>query len=79
MKLIKDWDELKAIPQESDTHILKINKWSGWLKAKNSSEGCWSVNNHYLSTHTFYGENHEASSKLLQKCGFNVVLDNWDK
>ena len=77
MKLIRNWDELKEIPQESDTHILIIDKWSGWIKAKKPS-GNWCDDNHYLSTHTFYGGNYKISSKILQKCGFNVVLDNWD-
>lgn len=32
----------------------------------------------YLSTHTFYGSNHQQSTALLQSCGFNVELANWD-
>ena len=77
---IKGWDELMAIKQESETHILEIDReWcNGWLKPKDKDlkgfEG-----RHYLSTHTFYGGTHEWSTKILQECGFNVVLDNWDK
>lgn len=38
------------------------------------------MNHHvYLSTHTFYGSQYEDSTKLLQKYGFDVELDNWDK
>lgn len=33
----------------------------------------------YLTTHTFYGSNYEYSTKLLQKYGFDVEIDNWDK
>lgn len=36
-------------------------------------------NHHYLSTHTFYGSQYESSTKLLQQCGFDVEIDNWDK
>ena len=31
-----------------------------------------------LSTHTFYGNQYEASTEILRKCGFNVTLNNWD-
>lgn len=27
-KLIRNWDELKNIPQESNTHILEIDRWN---------------------------------------------------
>lgn len=33
----------------------------------------------YLSTHTFYGSQYKYSTKVLQKCGFDVEIDNWDK
>lgn len=33
----------------------------------------------YLSTHTFYGLNYRHSTKTLQKYGFDVEIDNWDK
>lgn len=33
----------------------------------------------YLSTHTFYGSNYERSTEILQKHGFDVEIDNWDK
>lgn len=44
-------------------------------------EGIVDFYNHhvYLSTHTFYGSNYKYSTKLLQKYGFNVEIDNWDK
>jgi hypothetical protein len=78
-KLIKTWDELKECT--SETHTLEIEDCCGWITHKNSNENYinYSENNHYLSTHTFYGSNHELSTKLLQKCGFNVRLANWDE
>jgi hypothetical protein len=33
----------------------------------------------YLSTHTFYGSQHEYYTKVLQEHGFDIELDNWDK
>lgn len=85
--LIRDWEELRQIPNESESHILKVNKNNGWLKAKNEKRYDDSRDyleqvphlDVYLSTHTFYGFNYEFSSKLLQACGFDVKLDNWDK
>jgi hypothetical protein len=80
-KLIKSWDELKECI--SETHILEIDVdgCNGWITHKNSNENYinYSENNHYLSTHTFYGSNYESSTALLQKCGFNVQLENWDE
>lgn len=33
----------------------------------------------YLSTHTFYGSRYAEYTKVLQECGFDIELDNWDK
>jgi hypothetical protein len=85
-KFIKNWKELRDVPNESDTHILEIGEYSGWLKAKHREKyKCAKARNkhkyedYYLSTHTFYGQQFVTSTKKLQKCGFDVVLDNWDK
>jgi cystathionine beta-lyase/cystathionine gamma-synthase len=77
-KYIKDWVELKEV--KSDTHTLEIDveSGSGWIKLKNGDAESWK-NSHYLSTHTFYGSTFEFSTKLLQSCGFNVKLANWDE
>ena len=76
-KYIKNWEELKDV--ESPTHIIEIdeNGGCGWITAK-EDDGTWK-SKHYLSTHTFYGETHEYSTKILQECGFNIILANWDK
>jgi len=36
-------------------------------------------NHEYLGTHTFYGTQYKYSTELLQKFGFDVEIDNWDK
>ena len=87
--LIKDWDELSKIPNESDTHILEVDTHmgSGWLKAKERKEYDSNIEyldqvknlDVYLSTHTFYGSTYEFSTKVLKACGFDVELENWDK
>lgn len=84
--LVKDWKELKNIPSESETHILEIEEYNGWIQCKKEREFNPEINyenqipyvNHYLSTHTFYGNNFVHSTEILQKCGFNVIVDNWD-
>jgi hypothetical protein len=69
--LIKDWQELHTlIPQESDTHILKLEVqdngeiWGGGIRCKNPRpyDGGvnWAKQRKYMSylvltTHTFYG------------------------
>jgi hypothetical protein len=72
---IENWDELAELP-ESDTHRLEISteNCNGWIIDKRNPN----AHGHYLSTHTFYGENHECSTELLRQCGFNVTLANWD-
>lgn len=76
--LIKNWEELSKVPS-SDTHRLEIGKHNGWIMAKNPKSDKFSDRMYYLSTHTFYGLNYERSTKLLQSCGFDVEIDNWDK
>jgi len=76
IKLISNWDELRGL--ESATHILDIEDSCGWIKSKVESDESYWDDNHYLSTHTFYGSNYTYSTRLLQSCGFNVQLENWD-
>ena len=92
LKFIRTWSELKECT--SKTHDLEIEDCCGWIKPKNKFEGKREYLKNkpsnkellehlakygtYLSTHTFYGGTHEFSTELLQKCGFNVVLANWD-
>jgi hypothetical protein len=77
-KYIKDWIELKE--EKSPTHTLEIDveHGNGWIVPKGSDEESWN-GRHYLSTHTFYGKFHKYSTELLQSCGFNVTLANWDE
>jgi hypothetical protein len=77
-KPIRDWEELSK--ETSETHVLEIelDGGCGWIGPKNG-EGEIGVDRHYLSTHTFYGGTNKYSTKLLQSCGFNVVLANWDE
>ena len=75
-KLIKSWDELKECT--SETHVLEIGDCNGWIEPKfPKDENSWE-GRHYLSTHTFYSGTHEWSTKLLQECGFDVEIANWD-
>lgn len=87
--LVKNWEELSKIPNESATHILEIDVEScnGWLIAKNPKpykkrlSFMRQIQNQdvYLSTHTFYGLHYKYSTKILRACGFDVEIDNWDK
>lgn len=79
-KLIKDWNDLVGL--ESETHRLEIDvkTGNGWAYAKEYvSDDEYFLKNHYLSTHTFYGTDYQYYTNLLQSCGFDVVIDNWDK
>ena len=74
--LISNWGELALVP-ESATHTLDIDVdgCNGWINKKGEDKGDMG---HYLSTHTFYGKQYKRSTALLQKCGFNVRIANWD-
>ena len=78
VKYIKSWEELAK--EKSPTHILEIDieGCNGWIRPKNDNEDSWD-GKHYLSTHTFYGSTYKWSTKILQSCGFNVELANWDE
>lgn len=71
-RLIKTWDELKECV--SDTHRLEIEDGSGWIYSKTNDK-----ESHYLSTHTFYGSSYKGYTQMLQDCGFNIQLANWDE
>jgi len=75
MKYIANWIELSKV-HDSKTHKLEITPedGNGWIREKTKPDEC----GEYLSTHTFYGKTHEYSTKLLQSCGFDVELKNWD-
>jgi hypothetical protein len=69
---ITNWQQLSKV-SDSKTHKLKIEDGSGWIIDKATGEV-----KEYLSTHTFYGNQYQRSTELLQKYGFNVQLSNWD-
>lgn len=74
--LIKTWAELAQFP-DSATHTIEIDpSWgaTGFIFRLDDGKV-----EYYLSSHTFYGTNYQYSTKILQECGFNVVIGNWDK
>lgn len=74
-KLISTWAELEKVP-DSETHYLVIGDCNGWIHRKDETEDDFPE---YLSTHTFYGSTYQRSTALLQSCGFDIEIDNWDK
>jgi cystathionine beta-lyase/cystathionine gamma-synthase len=77
-KLVKTWEELSSCTSETHTLDIDLEYGCGWIKPKVASNEDALNGRHYLSTHTFYGSTYKWSTALLQKCGFNVILDNWD-
>jgi len=76
-KVISSWEELSK--EKSKTHYLEIDvdDCNGWIHPKVESDDYYK-DRHYLSTHTFYGSQYQESTKVLQSCGFDVILANWD-
>ena len=73
--LIKDWKDLIGL--ESENYYIDIKDYNGWIRSKNpENEKSWLPS---LSTHTFYGMNYKNSTHELQKYGFNVIIDSWDR
>lgn len=91
MKLIRTWEELSKVPP-NDKYKIIVKDCCGWIvpicdeeaeeedfKCNCKNEENFYDNHIYLSTHTFYGSQYKYSTKVLQKCGFDVEIDNWDK
>ena len=79
-RLIKSWEELKDL--ESENYRIEVENYCGWIVPKvetEETEENYFDHHIYLSTHTFYGSQYENSTKKLQKFGFDVEIDNWDK
>lgn len=72
-KLIKTWEEMVGL--ENDEYRLDIDTehCCGYIIRKSTNE-----NVEYLSTHTFYGGTYKYYTYQLQKCGFDIQLENWD-
>ncbi len=85
MKKIHNWEELSKVPP-SATHHIQVDVDDDdsdyntfWIVPNNPIGNTWEEE-HYLSTHTFYGgDTTKEYTKLLQKCGFNVELISWEQ
>ena len=75
-KFIRDWNDLVGLESEHYRLEIDVDMGNGYIVPKDDS-----VERHpyYLSTHTFYGSSCKGYEILLQKCGFNVEINNWDK
>ena len=81
-RLIKTWKELDGL--ESENYVIKLNEseCSGWIKPKvetDQTRNNYFEHHEYLSMHTFCRHQHQLSTEILQKFGFDVEIDNWDK
>ena len=93
-QLIKTWDELDGLKNDKDQIVVNKKYCCGWIipicdeRIKPGSDdficNCecddtYYDKHEYLGTHTFYGSQYKYSTELLQKYGFDVEIDNWDK
>ncbi len=79
--LIRNWEELSKVPP-NEKYKIDVEDCSGWInpiKETEETEENYFEHHAYLSTHTFYGNHYKESTKLLQKYGFDIEIDNWDK
>ncbi|MBQ3543460.1 MAG: hypothetical protein IJA34_00485 [Lachnospiraceae bacterium] len=81
-KFIKNWEDLVGLESENYKLEIDLEFGSGWIVPKvetKETEKDYYKHHFYLSTHTFYGCKYKYSTEILQKFGFDVILDNWDK
>lgn len=81
-KLIKGWEDLVGLENDKFKLDIELKNGCGWIRPKEETletEDHWFNNHAYLSTHTFYGKHYKYSTELLQRFGFDVEIDNWDK
>ncbi len=81
-RLIRNWKELSEVLANDKYKIeVDLEMCSGWIKPidEENYEGNYWDNHCYLSTHSFYGSTYKDTTKMLQKFGFDVEIDNWDK
>lgn len=81
-RLIKSWKELNGIESENYKIEVELENHCGWIVPKEETEETeenYFDHHVYLSTHTFYGTQYKESTEILQKFGFDVEIDNWDK
>lgn len=71
--LINGWKDLIGLESENYQLEVDLNGGCGWLRSKIDSD-----DDIYLSTHTFYGRDYKEYTLILQECGFDVQLRNWD-
>lgn len=81
-RLITNWKELDGLESENYKIEVDFEYYNGWIKPKVETvetEENYFDHHVYLSTHTFYGSNYKHSTETLQRYGFDVEIDNWDK
>lgn len=70
-QVIKSWEELHALPA-SDTHTIKVNRSIGHGWIVNNKTGRRDA---YLTILTFHRDGYACSTRRLQECGFDVVIE----
>lgn len=78
-KFIRNWEDLVGLESEEYKLEIDVDMGCGWIVPKVETEENYYEHHFYLSTHTFYEMKYKYSTEILQKYGFDVELDNWDR
>ena len=75
MTKIHNWEELSKVKRNGNMFIrVYLDDCWGEICSKDDNDDYY-----YLSTHTFYTKaDTEYTNKILQKCGFDIELINWE-
>lgn len=84
MQIVRNWYELSKIKPNNKYKLdIDLEMCCGWIlpvKEDNNTLGENYFKHHiYLSTHSFYYSQYEATTKLLQEHGFDVKIETIDK
>lgn len=80
MLRIADWSGLNNLESDKYKIVLDSDGFCGWIYPKIETEETknnFCKHHVYLSTHTFYEEQYKKSTEILQKYGFDVILESW--
>ena len=80
-KLIKNWEELSKVPPNDKYRIVvDLNMGCGHIiPVTDEPTGNGDDFKCFCDNDTFYGSRYKYSTEVLQKHGFDIELENWDR
>lgn len=80
-RIISNWKDLSKLRPNAKYRIVMDNGGcAAWIRPtkeyyKKVNDQIWSKHNLYLGSNIFNGKNQEWATKMLQKFGFDVIIE----